>query len=88
MKLYYGYIFNKGIRVINALGINEWALNEGRADKFTEYYVEGEEDLEIAVRHGLNEKDALIWYINEKFSEINLVRMDVEELRSLAYSFR
>jgi hypothetical protein len=87
MKLYFGYIFDQGINTIRALGINEWCLNEGQADKFTEYYVE-ESHLDIAVERELNEKDALIWYIKEKYSDLDFDRMDVEELRNLAYSFR
>jgi hypothetical protein len=84
MKLFFGYIFSHGIKTVRALGINEWALNEGRADSFTVYYVE-EDHLDIVKDLGLTERDSNLWAIKEKMDDLET--FSNEKIENIAAEF-
>ena len=56
MKLHLGYIFSKGIHVIDSIGLNEWILNEGRADRMDYHTVDDNLGYELNLSEGASDR--------------------------------
>lgn len=73
MKFNLGYIFSKGSPAINHLGLNEWIINEGRADKMEVHHVSDAE----AEYLGLNQQENDQWFRKEKIGDNDI--LDIEK---------
>lgn len=76
-----GYLFSKGIEVINAVGLNEWCVAEGICESEDDHWV----DPKIASEYRLTIRESEEWYKKEKEEEITSQKiiLTIEQLREI-----